>query len=71
MQGKYKVTAHCGSRKCKDFQFTVIKKKIVKTSTGGSDYIIENVVCPQCSMWADVVDIVDERGKSVLAKPGG
>jgi len=53
----YEITAECNSFKCKGRVFTVERSKIMKKSTGGYTYQIEKVVCPYCTMWADIINI--------------
>ena len=59
MTGKYKIIAECNSPKCKGRVFNVYRDKIIKKSKSGSGrtYLIENIVCPECRMWAKVKEI--------------
>lgn len=51
------VTAVCNSRRCNSRTFTVERKKIMRRSTSGDDFLMQNIVCPECRMWADVQKI--------------
>ncbi len=53
----FNVTARCNHQRCSNGTFTVQRKKAVKKSAEGNSYTIGSVVCPECRMWADVVDI--------------
>jgi hypothetical protein len=53
----YEVRAICESSRCERNVFTVKRRSIVKKSTSGQPYTINQVACPRCRMWARVSTI--------------
>lgn len=53
----FEVTAICESPRCGRHDFKMLRRNVTRRSTSGQSYTIENVVCPQCSMWAKMTEI--------------
>lgn len=53
----YELRALCTSHKCGRHEFHMLRRNVVRKSTSGQPYTISRVVCPKCSMWADIQEI--------------
>lgn len=58
----FEVRALCTSHRCCRHEFTVQRRAVEKKSASGQPYTIDRVVCPQCSMWADIQTIKEIKG---------
>jgi hypothetical protein len=54
---RYRITAMCNSKKCKGLEIISLKNKVRKVSTAEIEYVIKNIVCPRCRMWAEIKKI--------------
>lgn len=57
----FEIRANCDNRRCPAGVFIVERRKVVKRSTSGQEFTINQVVCPECRMWAKVTRIKEKR----------
>ena len=53
----FEIRAKCDNSRCSPGIFTVERREVVKKNAAGRDYAIQQVVCPQCRMWARITGI--------------
>lgn len=57
----FELRALCTSHKCGSHEFHLLRRSVVRKSTSGQPYTISSLVCPKCSMWAEVQEIKEVR----------